>query len=209
MMLNRVLFIIFFALSACYLYGSDELTVAPDRAVFASFSLNPLWVDNQATLVAGARMLYRFDKSYSIGLGSYNMISRNMKADFLDSVAMANPTLEYNYFGAEFEWTFNPADFFSFSLRNNLCLGHVRYSITSTERAIAGKSATDYGEDWFYFYEPSLNLTLNLTNWLQSGAGAGWRIAFDGDYRYRNSYFGNSDLSGASLMFFVKLGNFD
>ena len=191
----------------CISLANDKNSMQSD-AMFTSFSFHPMTIDGKLTYIAGARLLYHFNQHYAVGVGSFNMISRNIKADFVDDSAGTSPTLAYNFFAADFEYFFNPEDYMVFSAKSTLSLSHVSYNLISTERTTADNYYPDYGADWFVFVEPSANITLNLTRWMRTSFGLGYRIALNGDYQYGATQFGNSELSGFSGAIYLTLGNF-
>ncbi len=200
--------ILFVLLNKNYAISDDQTqSNAVSNALYASFSLHPLEINKQSSLIAGARLVFAFDENLSIGLGSFNMITRNIKSNFYDSTASTNPVLEYNYFSGDAEYNFTPNSFWEFSLKSSLSVAHVRYNLISTEKTVENYSP-DYGEDWFYFVEPSINLTRSLSYWLKVKFGLGYRFAFDGNYQFNNITYGNRQLSGFSSGIYLILGNF-
>lgn len=176
--------------------------------MYASFSFNPVEINRNLSFLAGARLIYVFHGQYAVGFGSFNMISRDIKADFIDSETQTRPTLEYNFFSTDFEYFFNPGEYYMFSAKSSINLAHVRYNLISTELATTEMYSPDFGENWFVFVEPSVNLTLNLTKWMRTAFGVGYRIALNGNYVYGDSKFGNKELSGFSGGVYLFLGNF-
>jgi len=179
------------------------------NSLFASFSLHPVEINKQSSLIAGARLLYAFDENFAIGVGSFNMITRNIKSNYFDTIALANPVLEYNYFAGDAEYCINPHDYWVFSVKSTFSVAHVSYNLISTERTTDANYYPSYGDDWFFFVEPSVNLSLNLSYWLKVKFGLGYRFAIDGEYHFNNQNYSNKQLSGFSSGVYLILGNFE
>lgn len=177
-------------------------------ALYASFSFHPVTINSNPTYIAGGRLIYVVDERYAIGLGSFNMISRNIKANFTDTITKTRPTLEYNYFSGDFEYFFNPQDFYMFSAKTSFNLAHVRYNLISTEKSSVENYSPDYGQDWFWFVEPSALMTLNLKPWFKVSFSVGYRISINGNYTWEDIKYDNKKLSGLSGGVYFKLGNF-
>lgn len=187
---------------------SNDNSEKEGNALYASFSFHPIVINRDITYIAGGRLLYGFAENYSVGIGSFNMVSRNIKANFIDTVTGSKPVLEYNYFSGDFEYAFNPKDFYVWSAKASLNLAHVRYNLISTEKNLIEGYTPDYGQNWFFFIEPAALATLNLQPWFKISFSLGYRIALNGNYIWGNTVYNNKKLSGISSGVYFKLGNF-
>ncbi|HPU24067.1 MAG TPA: hypothetical protein PL149_07960 [Candidatus Kapabacteria bacterium] len=195
------------ALLSCiiFLYALQSFA---GNAFYAHLAVNPTMIGNKPSLLAGGSIVYNFGNNYNLSIGSYNMISRNIRANFLDTSINARPIFEYNYFSSAFEYIFNPEENFSYGIQTKFSLGHIRYNLISTEKNLLPGYNPDYGEDWFLAFEPNLSVYYNLRPWLKFLARTGWRFPFDASYSYAGNSFNNSKLRKPFCEIAVELGNF-
>jgi len=195
------------ALLSCiiFLYALQSFA---GNSFYAHLAVNPTMVSNKPCLLAGGSIVYNFNNNYNLSIGSYNMISRNIKANFLDTNINARPIFEYNYFSSAFEYIFNPDENLSYGIQTKFSLGHIRYNLISTEKNLLPGYNPDYGEDWFVAFEPNFSVYYNLRSWLKFLTRAGWRFSFDASYSYVGNTFNNNKLSKPFCEIAIELGNF-
>ncbi len=192
--------------------GVDSLWMNVDKdydsALFLSFSLNPIMVDGTISFAGGARVVYQLNPSLAFGIGSFNMLSHTIKANFTDTAIGKSPYLVCNYFSFDGEYFINPKDYIVFSAKPTFGLAHTRFYLETTEKSTTDSYYPDYGENWYYFFEPAVQASINVTYWMRVSAGVGYRFAINGNYRYGTNYFDNKSLSGFSSGVYLSIGNF-
>lgn len=179
-----------------------------ENTFYANFALNPSIIDKKITLLAGGSLLYNFSKNYTISIGSYNMISRNLKANFIDSVTQIKPTFEYNYFSAAFEYIFNPESLVNYSIQAKFSLGHIKYNLISIEKNLVTGYNPDYSEDWFFAVEPNVAIKYNWRSWAKFVWRLGYRLPIDVSYSYGASTYKNDKFLKPYTEICLEIGNF-
>lgn len=179
-----------------------------ENAFYANFSLNPTIIEKKAILLAGGSLSYNFSERYTVSIGSYNMISRNLKANFIDTITRTRPTFEYNYFSASFEYIFAYSNKWNYAAQTKFSFGHMRYNLISTEKNLVAGYNPDYGDDWFVAFEPNVSIKYKWRPWASFVGRLGYRFPFDANYNYQNSSYSNAKLRYPFLEILLEIGNF-
>jgi len=191
--------VIFFAASA---------VILAENAFYAIFSLNPTLIDKKATLLAGGSFSFNFSERYTVSIGSYNMISRNLKANFIDTVTKTRPTFEYNYFSGAFEYIFASRNDWQYASQAKFSLGHIRYNLVSTEKNLVAGYNPNYGQDWFIAFEPNIAVKYRWRRWASFAGRIGYRFPLDASYQYLRSSYNNAKMRKPFIEISLEIGNF-
>jgi len=112
-----------------------------------------------------------------------------------------NLILDFGCGGFMFEYIISSDKLVHYSIQSMIGFGGVRYDVKDASQ---DHDDLDYSEDGFFVLEPGGNIIVNLSKGLRLGAGASYRYVNGVDY----GNLSNSDLSGASLHLFLKIGEF-
>jgi hypothetical protein len=187
------------------LFGySDDQTVG----FYGALAPRVSGVRGEAVFVTGVRAGVIINNNWALGAGAYNLASRNIEARYIDPVVDENPLLEMNYFGFEIEYIHNPNCLVHYTFGALFGAGFVKYDLGTFEESRYDYYDPDFGNAWFFVFEPQANVELNVTRWLRVGAGAGYRMTVGALYEFHEEEIGDRTLSDFNFQIFIKFGVF-
>lgn len=157
-------------------------------------------INGEAAVLVGGRGGWIINHRFVLGGGGYGL-STNLRAD-VQGPQGEELFLEAGFGGVLLEYYFHPQRLLHFSLQTFIGGGSVTYS----DRNQNTDDDTDepYGMDNFFYCEPGVTLTLNVTSFMRLGGGV--------SYRYVNGVslapLKNSDLAGPAVNVFLNFGSF-
>ena len=176
------------------------------NGVYGAAVIKPTFINGEFSILSGAKIVWVYQGSFSIGASMYNILTRNQYALYVDSVTGKNPSLKFDYFGLDWEYFLLKTEHFKYSFCILFGSGRAEYYVQAKKNGDYFYS--NYGYDWFYILEPGANLTLKITEWMESCFGISYRYLVDSDYNVFGKHFANADFGGITLSLMLKLGSF-
>jgi hypothetical protein len=124
-------------------------------------------INDAFAFLGGVRAGWIINQRYVIGLGGYGLVN-DVPGPTIDTAI--TPDLAIKYGGVELEYIIRPEDMVHFSVATLVALGYVRYDYTDSTRN---------DDDTFWVLEPTVNVYVNMTKYLRTGLGLGYRFAGD------------------------------
>jgi hypothetical protein len=165
-------------------------------------------IRGEPVFISGVRAGVIFNKSWAIGAGAYNLASRNIESGYTDPVVAEAPLLDMNYFGVEIEYIRNSNALLHYTVGALFGAGFVKYDLGSFEESLYDYYDPDFGNSWFFVFEPMANAELNVTKWMRIGAGAGYRLTVGALYHFKDEEIADETLSNFNFQIFIKFGVF-
>ncbi|MFA6570317.1 MAG: hypothetical protein WCT77_03695 [Bacteroidota bacterium] len=186
------------------IFGNNNYSFGGFGAAVTQFS----GVDDEFAFMSGIRGGVIINHSVTIGLGSYNFTNQVKHANYVDPVSNKKPFLEMNYFGLEFEYTWEPLSALHFSVQSLVGSGWTGYRLNSTFDSHDDHYDPDYGNDWFFVATPQISMEVNVTNWMRISTGVGYRVVYGADYHFNNETINDQKLSRPFGALTFKFGKF-
>ncbi len=188
------------------LFSEDSKT-----GIYGGIVFKPSLFSNDITYFSGARVGIILNHQLAVGLSLYSMTFKNYKSSYFDEVIEDNPNLEYNYYGLETEYFFNPENQLYGSF--HLFAGRGRANLSIYESNVPDEidytpAYTNVG--YFTVIEPEFNIYLALRDYYRLSAGVGYRMALNADLQFNEIGISmdNSTLSGPYIHFSIIFGRF-
>lgn len=164
-------------------------------------------IDNYFALISGGRGAWVIDHNFVIGAGYYDILYTDLRAENADDIISRRPRLQLNLIGLELEYIFSPHKAVHFTAMTFFGAGRVSFSSDFAGNRDDNYNP-DYGDDWFIAVEPSVNIELNIAEWMRLSLGAAYRFAVDAEYNAMGSSFDDAALSGPVGSITFKFGSF-
>jgi hypothetical protein len=162
-------------------YGGPELKVAEIAGQIGGYM--------------GGRGGLIFANFIGVGIGAYGLLN---SPDDVPEVEGSRPVISVGYGGPYAEVMFFPASILHINAGALLGLGNVSYTVES-ENVLAQRA-----DNGFFVVDLFGAVELNMTRFLQAGAGLGWRSTIGASL----PEFEDSDLSSPTFRLYLKLGSF-
>ncbi|MCF6268312.1 MAG: hypothetical protein L3J41_01215 [Melioribacteraceae bacterium] len=161
-------------------------------------------LNNQSSLIIGARGGWIINNSIVLGGGMYGLAS-NVTVDVIDGDLFSEDTenLHFMYGGFELEYIISPMEIFHVSLYTLLGLGSVSYNNFGDGNTNNFYSNHQTGNS-FFIAEPAINLEVNVTHFFRIDLGVGYRYTYGADYQTIN----DNTVSGFNGIVTLKFGKF-
>jgi hypothetical protein len=175
-------------------------------------------VIDKFSIISGAKLGYNFTSELYAGVALYGVTLFKNQSEGYDDIIQDYPTQEFNYYGIEFEYFYNPDNAFHISASGLIGISNTSFSIQSIEDANGNLYKPDYLNGLSnIIIVPSLNFNLNLKHFYRAALGFSYRIIPNFNYRvdelryYENT--GNfvilsNHVEGASINLTIKFGSF-
>jgi len=157
-------------------------------------------IDGKAAVLVGGRGGWIINHQFVLGGGGYGLAT-NLHAD-VQGPEGEELFLEAGFGGVLLEYYFHPQRLLHFSLQTFIGGGTATYS--ERDKHSDDRINQEYDTDNFFFCEPGVTLTVNVTSFMRFGGGV--------SYRYVNGVslapLKNSDLGGPAVNLFLNFGQF-
>lgn len=209
--IKNIVFIIILSISFGHAYSQDTLNIAPQSSisVFASLDISASKLKNNFGIITGVKAGTIIDKSLVIDFGFNSLISRNIKASFVDTVTNIKPTLEFTTLGAEIAYIGNPDDNLFYTAQFGFGTGQIKYNLIYSNSKAINDYYPYYQKDWFYYIEPSINFTYKANFWFRTSLNVSYRLAFDCDYQVKSDRYKSPDISTVQYKLSFLFGDFE
>ncbi len=115
-------------------------------------------------VMGGVRGAWLINRTYSVGLGGFSLLSRNIQPDYEAAPAY----LQMRYGGLTLEYINDPDDAIHFSTQVLLGVGELAYAHQDTDARLL--------EDTFYIAEPEMMVVFVVSPVLRLGLSASFRL---------------------------------
>lgn len=182
------------------LLGSGEIS----HGGFGGPVIKYTQIKNEPAVLLGGRGGWIINHSFIIGGGGYGLVNNiNRNYPFVSGYLLNRPYINFGYGGLELEYIALSDNLTHFSVCTLIGGGGVSYRNNLWEE-------NDNYNDWnspndaFFVFEPSVNLELNVIDFLRLNAGVSYR--FISGVNLDN--LKNSDFAGPSAVLTLKFGKF-
>ena len=157
-------------------------------------------INGESAVLVGGRGGWIINHQFVLGGGGYAVASNHRAA--LQSADGEELYIEAGFGGLMLEYYHRPAHLLHFALHAFIGGGTVTYSERNEKDD--GGEGEKFDMDSFFYLEPGVTLTLNVTSFMRFGAGV--------SYRYVNGVslapLTDSDLSAPAFNLFLNFGSF-
>ncbi|RPH89069.1 MAG: hypothetical protein EHM72_20845 [Calditrichaeota bacterium] len=126
-----------------------------------------------SAIMVGGRGGWIINHSFVLGGGGYGLASPIKAGLYTENGEELY--LQAGFGGLMLEYYFEPNRLWHFSVQSFIGGGSVNYSDRRYDNDEWDDRDHIYGDDTFFYLEPGLTLTLNLTKFMRIGAGASYR----------------------------------
>jgi hypothetical protein len=151
------------------------------------------WVNHESAILVGVRGGWIVNHQFVVGGGAYYLIDDVLVED---TGIVPAPELLLAYGGPELEYIGRPAELVHYTLCALIGAGMVDYLDSE------GGQVDEVKEDFFFVFEPAVNLMLNFTELFRIGAGVSYRYV----YGVNLEGLENRDLRGPCASLTLKFG---
>jgi hypothetical protein len=177
------------------LISGDDVTLGGYFSPVVKFSS----VHDDFGVFVGARGGLIINHSFAIGFGGYGLASY---VEALNRGPLGERYMEMGYGGLDMEYIINPGDLVHFSVSTLIGAGGILFNDRSRGSEYWEDRERDV--DAFFIAEPAVNVDLNVTTFLKTSLGAGYRFVSG----LRSDVSSNAELSGFSVMLSLRVGKF-
>lgn len=209
--IKNIVYLTLLVLCCNFAFAQDTISTNTQTSVsvFASLDISASKLKNDFGIITGLKAGAILNKNLVLDFGFNSLISRNIKASFVDTVTNIKPTLEFTTLGAEIGYIGNPQDKICYTAQFGFGLGQLKYNLIYSNSKGIENYYPYYKKDWFYYIEPSINFTYQASFWFRTSLNVSYRLAFDCDYQYLTDRYKSPDISTVQYKLSFIFGDFE
>lgn len=194
-----------FALFLCTAVEAQEQTLLGETEIehggYGGPVIKAATINNEPAILVGGRGGWIINHVFSIGLAGYGL-ANNIPANTVGP--FGRKYLELGYGGLDLEFIANSDDLIHFSIHTLVGGGSAGFRSVWDDNNWHAEYNMGYQHDPFFIVEPGINLDLNVTPWVRTSVGAGYRYVTG----LSSAAATNSDIRGGSGMLTFRFGKF-
>ncbi len=180
--------------------------------------MQPTVLNNDFTIISGARMGLNLNSNYYVGLALYGSTLFKNPIKSSDPITLEKPIIELNYYGIEGEYFFLPENTLHFSVAAFLGLAEAHLKTPPYDDEEGNRYVPEYNAGIStYVFKPTVNLNINIKPFYRIVVGVSYRYVTSINYETaflvndsdNKPYKMNSKvLNGLALNFAIRFGGF-